>query len=213
MKISQFFAELREAITIPTKGSLVKAILLLVAILLCAIGLSLVLLHFLPDEEQIKEQFSRYGYIGIFLVTLFSSFTVIFPAPGTIVWLSLVIALDLNLAWAAVVASIGGTLGEITAYYVGYAGRAVIAPEHTQRYQTAERWMKRHGGFAIFLFALVPMLIFDFVGIAAGVLKYPVRKFLAYCWLGRLPRSFIECYVYYYTGKTLLNFILPFLSQ
>ena len=69
--------------------------------------------------------------------------------------------------------------------------------------------MKRHGGWAIFLFALFPFLIFDFVGIAAGMLRYPVRKFILYCWLGRLPRAFIECYV----GATLLELVLARLPE
>ena len=107
----------------------------------------------------------------------------------------------------ALVASIGGTLGEISGYLVGYGGRAFIAPDQSERYQMAERWMQRRGGFAIFLFALVPFFIFDFVGIAAGVFRYPVKKFLLYAWLGRLPRSFIEVYV----GSSLLDAIMDHL--
>lgn len=41
--------------------------------------------------------------------------------------------------------------------------------------------MKRYGGLAIFLFAFFPLLIFDFVGIAAGVFRFPLRKFLLFC--------------------------------
>ena len=111
-----------------------------------------------------------------------------------------------NTALIALVASIGGALGESTGYLLGYAGRAVIAPEQLQRYQVAEKWMKRRGGLAIFLFAFFPFLIFDFVGIAAGVFRYPLRKFLLFCWAGRLPRSFIECYA----GATILEFVLRY---
>jgi len=205
VKFNQFLAELRDALTVPTKGSLIKAILLLMAILVVALGLSFLLYHFFSKEEL--ERFAEYGYLGVFLVTLVSSLSIVLPIPGTAV---VIIAAGIwNTPLVALVASIGGTLGEVSAYMVGYGGRAFIAPEQSERYQAAERWMKRRGGFAIFLFALVPFLIFDFMGIAAGVFRYPLKRFFLFTWLGRLPRSFIEVYI----GVPLLEFIfehLPF---
>lgn len=208
MKLKEFMAELREALTMTTRGSLVKAILLVVVLIILAIGLSALVGHFFPSEEEFETEFvpryKDYAYLAIFVICLVSSLSVLFPVPGTVLWLLLVEILDLNCALAGFVASIGGTLGEISAYYVGYGGRAFIAPEHSKIYQMAERWMKRRGGLAIFLFALVPFLIFDLVGIAAGVLRYPLRKFYLFTWLGRLPRSLIECYI----GVGLLDYIL-----
>lgn len=200
MKLKEFMAEMREALTMTTRGSLAKAIALLVAVLLVALGLSFLLYHFFPKEEL--ERFAEWGYLGVFLVTLVSSLSIVLPVPGTVVVIAA--AGIWNTPLIALVASIGGTLGEISAYLLGYGGRAFIAPEHSERYQMAERWMKRRGGFAIFLFALVPFLIFDFVGIAAGVFRYPLRKFYLFTWLGRLPRSLIECYI----GASLLDAIL-----
>jgi membrane protein YqaA with SNARE-associated domain len=191
----------------PTKGSLSKAILLLICILIVAGGLSLLLRHFFTEEDL--RQFAEYGYLGVFLVTLISSLSILLPLPGTVVVLA---AADIwNPALIALVAGIGGALGEISAYMLGYGGRAVIAPEQSKRYKQAEGWMKRRGGFAIFLFALIPFLIFDFMGIAAGVFRYPLRKFLFFTLLGRLPRSFIEVYVYLWFGVPLLEWILEHL--
>jgi uncharacterized membrane protein YdjX (TVP38/TMEM64 family) len=203
VKFRELLTELRDALTMPTKGSLTKAILLLLSILVVALGLSFLLHHFFSEEEL--KRFAEYGYLGVFLVTLVSSLSVILPLPGTVVVIAA--AGIWNTALVALVASIGGTLGEVSGYVVGYGGRAFIAPEQSERYQAAERWMKRHGGFTIFLFALVPFLIFDFVGIAAGAFRYPLVKFFLFTWLGRLPRSFIECYI----GAPLLNFILEHL--
>jgi uncharacterized membrane protein YdjX (TVP38/TMEM64 family) len=207
MKFSELLAELREAITLPTKGNLAKALLILVAILVVAIGLSS-LLHFFFPEEDLK-QFADYGYSGVFLVTLVSSLSIVLPLPGTIVVLA---AADIwNPLLVALVASIGGTLGEISAYLLGYGGKAFIVREHTERYLAAEGWMKRRGGFAIFLFALIPFLIFDFIGIAAGVFRYPLKKFLIYTWAGRLPRSLIEVFAYIWFGGPLMEWILEHL--
>jgi len=209
VKFSGLLTDLRNAITLPTKGSLTKAILFLMAILIVALGLTFLLHHFFTEEDL--KQFAQYGYLGVFLVTLVSSLTVLLPLPGTVVVLA---AADIwNPPLIALVAGVGGALGEISGYIVGYGGRAFIAPEQTERYQEAERWMKRRGGLAIFLFALLPFLIFDFVGIAAGVFRYPLKKFLFFTLLGRLPRSFIEVYVYLWLGIPLLDWIfkhLPF---
>ena len=68
MKFDGLLTELREAITMPTRGSLTKAILLLVSILVLAVGLSILLHHFFPEEEL--KEYAEYGYLGIFLVTL-----------------------------------------------------------------------------------------------------------------------------------------------
>jgi len=203
VKIGLFLGELREALTMPTKGSLLKAVLLLAAIVVVAVGLSYVLHVVLPEEEL--KRFAQYGYSGVFLVTLVSSLSIVLPLPGTVV---VVAAAEIwNTPLIALVASIGGALGEISGYALGYWGRAVVGPEQTDKYRLAQRWMQRHGGVAIFLFALVPFFIFDFVGIAAGVLRYPLRRFLLFAWMGRLPRSMIECYL----GASLIEAILDHL--
>lgn len=204
VKVSEILAEVREAVTMPTRGNLTKAILLLVAILALALGLSFLLLHFFPEQEEI-DRYAGYGYLGVFLVTLVSSLSIVLPVPGTLIVIAA--ATRFNTPLVALVASVGGTLGEVSGYFVGYWGRAFVAPKHLERYHMAESWMRRRGGFAIFLFALVPFFIFDFIGIAAGVFRYPLKRFLLFAWLGRLPRSLIECYV----GAGLLDYILDHL--
>lgn len=209
VKFKGFLTDLRDAITMPTKGSISKAILILLSIFIVAIGLSLLLHHFFTEEDL--KHFAQYGYLGVFLVALVSSLSIFLPLPGTVVVLA---AADVwNPVLVALIAGIGGTLGEISGYLLGYGGRAIISPEQHERYEQAESWMRRRGGIAIFLFALIPFLIFDFIGIAAGVFKYPVHKFLFFTLLGRLPRSFIEVYVYLIFGVPLLEWIfehLPF---
>ena len=116
MKFSELLAELREAITLPTKGNLAKAILILVAILVVALGLSS-LLHFFFPEEDLK-QFADYGYSGVFLVPLFPSLSIVLPLPGTVVVLA---AADIwNPLLVALVASIGVLICVISDFLLGY---------------------------------------------------------------------------------------------
>jgi len=208
MKWSEFFEDVRGTIAMPNRRTLLR-IGLLVAAFLVLVVLGLVILQYIfpgADEaaQRLAENYSNHAYLAVFLLTLGGSATIFLPAPGMAIVILLISLLDLNPGWVAVVAAIGGSLGEISGYIAGYLGRAAIAPEHTERYQIAERWMNRYGGLGIAAFAFCPFLIFDLVGIAGGALRYPVGKFLLFCFIGRLPRSFIECYL----GLSLMDLVL-----
>ncbi len=139
-------------------------------------------------------QIRTYGYLGVFLLTLVSNMTIIFPAPGAAVLAAAPGIMGLTsfgeITRLGIVASVGATLGETTSYFAGLWGRAVIAERHKGTYERVDRWMKKYGGVAIIVFSSLP-LPFDLVGIAAGSLRYPFWKFLLYCWIGRLPRELV----------------------
>jgi len=208
MRISEFLNDLRNTFLIEGRKSWPKLLLSSLCIIVLVI-ISVLLLRLVPQPTL--KQFTKYGYLGIFLICLLSNATVILPLPGIAVVATAVVTLQLNPILASVMASVGGSLGEITGYYVGYAGRIAFTMEGSSRYNTAKRWMKKWGGLAIFTFAVIPFLIFDFLGIAAGILRYPLGKFLLFCWMGRLPRSIIEIYLYGYVGKTFTNFVTSLL--
>jgi len=151
------------------------------------------LLSFLESYLKLPlNEYATLAYLAVFIVTLLSSCTILFPAPG--VALVMAAAAKWNPAIVAMVASVGGTIGELTGYYAGYLGRKIIITEYRERYEQAAGWMNRYGLWAIFAFALVPILIFDLIGLAAGALRLPVWKFLLACWAGRIVRSLIEAY-------------------
>lgn len=146
-----------------------------------------------------------YAYGVVFLVTLISSASIVLPIPG--LPLVLVAASTWDPFWVAVAASMGSVLGESTGYILGRWGGRAIAHRAPQIYQKAEGWMKRYGMGAVFFFALVPFMVFDFVGIAAGALRLPLWKFFLAAWAGRLPRAFIEVYFGGEFFKWLLNWL------
>lgn len=190
MKRNEFLTDLQEAVPKISKSSVKRLLILLAICVLLAVIFSVAMVYLL----SLLGGFEKYGYLGVFIANLLSSFTVIFPAPPGMA-VTIAVAATANPLWAAVAASIGGALGEITAYYVGFGGRKLTALDQDPRYKIAEKWMKRYGGFAIFIFAFIPIFIFDLVGIVAGVLRFPIGKFLLFCWAGRLPRAFIEAYL------------------
>ena len=80
---------------------------------------------------------------------------------------------------------------------------------YSDAYANAERWMRRYGWGALTIFAFFPFLVFDLVGIIAGVLRLPLWRFLLATYAGRLPRSFVEAYF----GFQVFPFLFPSLLR
>jgi len=123
-----------------------------------------------------------------------------------------VVAASGSVLLVALLASLGSTLGELTAYYAGYGGKRVFHLGQGERYETAEKWMKRHGPVAITLFAFLPLFFFDLVAIAAGGLRFPLKKFLFFSFLGRFPRAFAEIYLYTWVFEHIISSLPSWMS-
>ncbi|MBN2385950.1 MAG: VTT domain-containing protein [Anaerolineales bacterium] len=147
-------------------------------------------------RDRIQE-FAVYGYPGIFLVTLISYATILIPVPG----LAIVFAMSgiFHPLGVALAAAAGGALGELSGYLAGYSGRAVI--ENWKAYDKITARVRRYGGPAILVLAAIPNPVFDLVGVAAGVLKMPVHKFLLWCFPGQLIKMLFIAY----TGAVSLD--------
>lgn len=144
-------------------------------------------------------EFAAYGYPGVFLVMLMANATVILPAPGVAV----VFALGnvLNPWWMALFAGSGGALGELSGYLAGFSGQAVV--ENTATYQRILPWVQKYGVWAILVLGAFPNPFFDLAGIAAGVGKIPVWKFLLFCWLGQI----IKMLLFAFAGSLSLDWL------
>ena len=81
-------------------------------------------------------------------------------------------------------AGTGGALGELSGYLAGFSGQAVV--ERTDIYEKISPWINKYGGWAILFLAAIPNPFFDIAGIAAGIAKMPLWKFLLFCWIGQL---------------------------
>jgi membrane protein YqaA with SNARE-associated domain len=132
-----------------------------------------------------------YGYVGVFLISIVSSASIVIPVPS---WI-LVAALGaiLNPVLVGIVAGIGGTIGEMTGYVLGYGGR--LAVDNVALYNRMVKWMRRWGSVTIFVLALIPNPLFDVAGAAAGLLRFPVWKFMLVGAAGRIPKSIFFAYI------------------
>jgi membrane protein YqaA with SNARE-associated domain len=155
-------------------------------VLLVIIGISIGL-FFCGRNPEIIAKLKSYGYLGAFLISLIGNASIFLP--GIVLpilsGLGIVLYPVAGLVAPAVVGlagGIGAALGEIVGYMAGYSGRSIV--ENRKLYERLVGWVRRWGTVAIFIFSLVP-LFFDLVGLAAGVLRFPLWKFILVCWLGR----------------------------
>ena len=135
-----------------------------------------------------REQFAELaavGYPGIFLVSFLGNATVVLPAPS----LALVFAMGSAFPplLVGLVSGAGEALGELTGYALGYGGQAVI--ENEAAYGRLVAWMERRGGITVFVLSVIPNPFFDLAGIAAGSLRYPIWRFLLFCWMGKTIKT------------------------
>ena len=158
-------------------------------------------LFFLARAYLDWEKLLLYGYLGVFTVNLANSATILLPLPGEAI--NFAAGAILNPLSVGLIASIGSTIGELTSYAAGYWGRKVILGRYSERYKRAEVWLNRHGSLAIFVFALLPVLVFDVLGLAAGSLRFPFWKYILACWAGKILRCLIAAYLGYLGWETL----------
>lgn len=153
-------------------------------ILFVALGIIL----FLPVFYQIRHQELRsFGLIGVFLLNLIGSATIFLPSPA---FLSVGIsATQTNPLLVALVAALGGALGEGTTFLFGYSSHKLLKLEKNKKLLKFKRKIFDKWATPIILFfAFMPNPFFDGVGIVAGISKYPIKKFIILTFVGRLLR-------------------------
>ena len=128
---------------------------------------------------------ARYGYAGLFLISLFSSATVLLPVPGLV--LVCAAGTSLSPVLVGLAAGSGAALGESTGYLAGYGGRGVI--ENRVMYERIRAWLERFGVWVIFVMSLIPNPVFDIAGITAGIMRIPFWMFLLAAWGGNVLKA------------------------
>lgn len=160
--------------------------------------------YFLRNPERL-EDLQRFGYLGVFLTSIILNATVFLPAGNFIVMAISGVALNLPVL-VGLAGGAGAAIGELSGYLAGYSGRAVILKQKS--YDRIELWVKKWGMLTVIAAAAVP-LFFDLVGVASGVLRVPLWKFLVGCFIGR-SLLYIVIAVGAYFGWELLGLRLPY---
>lgn len=153
------------------------------------------LIILLNPAADLQKNIGDWGYLGVFLIMLITSATVILPAPGLLAVFAAGGAYNFFLVGIA--GGLGSALGELSGYLFGYGSLAFVEAEKYDIYKRTRGWMERNGFLTLFIFSVIPNPLFDVAGIAAGSMKYPWPKFLAACALGKIVKSIIFAYLGY----------------
>ena len=180
----------RETYTPPTRYAWPwRSVLMLFTTLLLTIGLVLV-------PGNLVARLGAYGYLGVFLLTLLASATIILPSPA--LGVAALAGKTLDPWLVGLVGGVAAGLGEITGYMAGLGGSPLAA--RSRFYPRVERWVRHWGALTIFILALIPGPVLDLAGIAAGTMRMPFRRFLAACLAGKVLRFIAVAWAGHFLG-------------
>ncbi len=129
------------------------------------------------------ESLAALGYPGVFLTMLISGAGTFMPFPGQATILAA--GALWNPLLVGLAAGLGNSTGELFGYAAGRAGAEALAGrKRVHLWRVLQSWLARHGFLTILITALVPNPIFDIVGLLAGSVSYPMRRFWVACAVG-----------------------------
>ena len=166
-----------------------------IAIIVGAIAITL---FAISVREQLAD-LGRLGYLGIFLIQLIGSASVVIPIPTPAV--SIIGGAIYNPILVGIVAGTAATIGEMVSYATGRSGTAVV--ENQALYQRVQAWMQTRDLLVLFLMAVIPNPFFDIAGVVAGVLKIPAHRYFLITLLGEV----IKFIMFASVGRWLPNLI------
>jgi uncharacterized membrane protein YdjX (TVP38/TMEM64 family) len=167
--------------------------------LLIVIGIS-IYIYSIRDQAQ---ELAKYGYPGIFLLSILANATVLLPAPGVLFVFAM--GAIFNPFWVAIASGAGAAIGELSGYLAGFSGQAIV--ENRDYYERLRNWMESNrklSDLAIAVLAFIPNPLFDLAGMAAGTLKIHVARFLFFCLIGKI----LKMMMFSYAGASSIDWIL-----
>ena len=188
------------------KGSLKTAYILGIAGVVATLLMAIAVVYYWEWVRALE----GYGYLGAFLISILGGATIIVPVP----MLAVVFALGgvMKYTWlVGAAAGLGETLGALTIYMTGYGGGAAFYNSRHGKIQAAyERLMKlmeQRGSLTLFLLSSVINPFFYPAALAAGALRFGVKRYFLICWGGKTIKGMTVAYVGYYGLRGLLRML------
>ena len=149
-------------------------------------------------EQQLTAQVlaivTAYGGFGI-LIGMFLESSVL-PIPSELILITAG-AIGFSPWEVAFWGSIGSTLGAIVGYYIGAKGGRPVVDRYGKyffvtpsRVGRAELKFKKYGGWTILVSRLVPFIPYKVFSITSGLLKFDIKTFVVFTFIGSIPRAF-----------------------
>ena len=122
------------------------------------------------------------GYTSIWFLAFIGAALVFLPV-SSLAAVCVAATVDLNPFLIAVVAASAAAVGELTGYLAGMGGKAVF--ERNRFYLRFKNLFSRYAALTLFFGSIIPNPLFDIMGVAAGSILYPVRRFLLLVFIGK----------------------------
>lgn len=150
-------------------------------------------------------QAQQFGYLGVFIISIFAGGTIVVPVPGLLVVFTMGSVLQPAIVGAA--AGIGEAIGSITIYLTGHGGHSALKTINHGFTDRLERLIRRRGSIAVFLMsAIINPLFYPFTAVA-GMLRFGLVRFFLLCWAGKTIKGMFIAYVGYFGLGSLLRWI------
>ena len=167
-------------------------------------------------EGLIEYLIMNFGLIGFFVASIIANASIILPIPIDIVVFGYfgylgTLGINSNIVdplILGIVVGTGAAIGEMSGYFIGMAGVKSFEKMKKSELENIHRLKEKISdkGIPIVAFFAFTPLPFDAIGLAAGLIKYPVKKFFFGCWLGKVPRYIVIAYAGYFSMQMVLQF-------
>ncbi|MBI5035971.1 DedA family protein [Candidatus Micrarchaeota archaeon] len=161
----------------------------------------------MPFLEQIEEFFlsnavawiHSFGGLGILFGMFLESSIVPIPSEAVLVTAGAVGFRPWEVAFWG---TIGSTLGAIVGYYIGKKGGRPVVDKvgpylfiTNEKVLKAEKYFKKYDGAAVLVSRLIPFIPFKVFSITAGILKFDLKTFITFTFIGTIPRAFVLAWI------------------
>jgi membrane protein DedA with SNARE-associated domain len=161
-------------------------------------------------KDQVQD-LRQYGYMGAFFISILGGATIIVPVPMLAVVFALGGAMQnvWQVAAVGLAAALGEYVGALTIYMTGHgAGRAIGNSKHGRVQKAYERMlglMERRGPLVLFVVASVVNPFFYPAALAAGALRFGLRKYTLIVLAGKIIKCTSVVYAGYFGLKGLFH--------
>jgi len=159
-------------------------------------------------DKWMRDIAMQYGYLGIFVISLIGSASILIPIPYTVIIFTLSAFRILDPMLIALSSGLGSAVGEFSGYLLGYYGQAILSDIQKRKIEFILKVFNKYGAITVFIFALTP-LPDDLLIIPLGIMRYSFVKVLLPCLLGKIFMSLILAY----GGAMSIGFIQNILGE
>jgi len=181
--------------------------------IILTVGLGVAVVFFWENVRALE----GYGYLGAFVISVFGGATILAPIPMTPLIFALGAVMRPSFApylgpvFVGAAAGLGETVGGLSIYMTGYGGGTALHGIEHQKIKAAYtrmlRWVEKRGSLTLFVLSAVLNPFFYPAALAAGALRFGIRRYFLICWGGKTIKGMTVAYIGYWGLGGLLRML------